>query len=299
MSIPDYQTIMLPLLQFLGDGKEKSMSESVDNISQRFKLSDDEKSLLLPSGKQTVISNRVGWAKTYMKKAMLIDSPRRGFFCITERGKKVLFEKPKGINVKYLEQFKEFVDFREIKTEPLDNTRSTSPLTPMELLENGYLRLRNELAGELLRQIKQCTPGFFEKLVIDLLLGMGYGGSFKDAGKAIGQSGDGGIDGIIKEDKLGLDVIYVQAKRWENVVGRPEIQKFAGALLGQKARKGVFITTSGFTKDAREYVGQVDSKIILIDGETLADQMIDYGVGVANVTTYQIKKIDIDYFSEE
>ncbi len=172
-------------------------------------------------------------------------------------------------------------------------------MTPEDHIALGYQQIREALAADLLRSIKECAPDFFEQLVVDLLLAMGYGGSRQDAGQAVGRGGDGGIDGIIKEDRLGLDAIYIQAKRWEGVVGRPEIQKFAGALQGQRARKGIFLTTSSYTKEAREFAASIDSKIILIDGEALASLMIDYGVGVTDVASYLVKRVDSDYFGQE
>lgn len=307
MAIPDYQTVMLPLLRFLGDGKEHTLNESVEAVATEFKLTPEERLQFLPSGTSTVIGNRVGWARTYMKKAGLLESPRRGVFRITERGMQVLATKPQRVDVKFLDQFPEFVEFRTVRAddEPASST-AVAPVaapavaaTPEEALEDAYDRLRGGLESELLQRVMGASPAFFERLVIDLLVRMGYGGSFRDAGQAIGRSGDGGIDGIIKEDRLGLDVIYVQAKRWESSVGRPEIQKFAGALQGHRARKGVFITTSTFSKDAYEYVERIDSKIVLIDGATLTRFMVDSGVGVSLVTSYEVKRVDSDYFSEE
>jgi restriction system protein len=257
----------------------------------------------LPSGQQTVFDNRVGWARTHLKKAVLLEYPKRGFFQITERGRDLLTQNPTKINIKFLNQFPEHIEFLNSKK---DNDKSepeiieTSETTPQESIEFGYQKIRKELELELLNRVKSCSPDFFERLVVDLLVKMGYGGSRRDAGRAIGKSGDGGIDGIIKEDKLGLDIVYVQAKRWDNtVVGRPEIQKFVGALHGQRARKGVFITTSRFSQEAREYVSIIDSKIVLIDGEELAQLMIDNHVGVSTVSIYEIKKIDSDYFIDE
>lgn len=307
MSIPDYQTVMLPLLRFLGDGREHTLNDSVEAVANEFKLTSEERLQFLPSGTSTVIGNRVGWARTYMKKAGLLESPRRGAFRITERGMQVLRAKPPRIDVKFLDQFPEFVEFRTVRTD--DETASVAVVapaaapavvaTPEEALEDAYDRLRGGLESELLQRVMSASPAFFERLVIDLLVRMGYGGSFRDAGQAIGRSGDGGIDGIIKEDRLGLDVIYVQAKRWESSVGRPEIQKFAGALQGHRARKGVFITTSAFSRDAHEYVERIDSKIVLIDGATLTRFMVDSGVGVSLVTSYEVKRVDSDYFSDE
>jgi restriction system protein len=303
MAIPDYQTIMLPLLQFLKDGKEHNIGEVVDSLADQFKLSTEDRQQLLGSGQQTVIRNRAGWARTYLKKAGLIESTRRGFFRITDRGHSVLASKPGRVDVNYLEQFPEFVAFRELRHERRDEavvpvTVSTDA-TPEEALDGAYARLRLDLEGDLLDLVKSASPSFFERLVVELLVRMGYGGTLQDAGQAVGKSGDGGIDGIIKEDRLGLDVIYIQAKRWDSTVGRPEIQKFAGALQGHRARKGVFITTSSFSADALEFAARIDSTIVLIDGPALAKYMIDHNVGVSLARSYEIKKIDSDYFSEE
>ena len=303
MAIPDYQSCMLPLLEFLGDQNEHSLRETIDHLATHFKLTEDELKQLLPSGQQAVFDNRVAWARTYLKQAGLLEPTRRGYFRITPRGLEVLKQKPEKINVKFLEQFKEFRDFRQRKRKPHDKTKETNKedieKTPAEALEVAYENLREDLAKDLLQQIKKCPPSLFEKIVVELLVKMGYGGSRKDAGQAIGRSGDEGIDGIIKEDKLGLDIIYIQAKRWENTISRPEIQKFAGALQGQRARKGIFITTSNFSKEAIEYVTKIDTKIILIDGDQLAQYMIDNDVGVSPVAKYEVKKIDLDYFTDE
>ena len=302
MAIPDYQSCMLPLLKFYGDGQEHSNRDSIDSLADHFRLSDDERRAMLPSGVQGLFDNRVNWARTYMKKAALIEPTKRGVHKITKRGLDVLRQKPESIDVNYLAQFKEFNDFkalRHAKQEEEESEVDINGKTPEESLEGAYQKIRSDLATELLQRLKSSSPTFFERLVVEVIVKMGYGGSRKDAGKAIGKSGDGGIDGIIKEDKLGLDAIYIQAKRWENTVGRPEIQKFVGALTGQRARKGLFITTSDFTADADDYVSRIDAKVVLIDGETLAQLMIDHGVGVSTVGTYEIKKIDSDYFSEE
>ena len=303
MAIPDYQTCMLPLLEFLGDQNEHSLREAIDHLATQFKLTEDELKQLLPSGQQAIFNNRVAWARTYLKQAGLLEPTRRGYFRITPRGIEVLNQKPEKINAKFLEQFKEFREFKQRKRKPQDNIKENnkdeSEKTPAEALESAYENLRNDLAKELLQQIKKCPPSLFEKIVVELLVKMGYGGSRKDAGQAIGRSGDEGIDGIIKEDKLGLDIIYIQAKRWQNTVSRPEIQKFAGALQGQRARKGIFITTSNFSKEAIEYVTKIDTKIILIDGDMLAQYMIDNDVGVSSVAKYEVKKLDLDYFTDE
>ena len=228
-----------------------------------------------------------------MKKAGLIEAPKRGINRITQRGLDVLKKKPQQID-----EFKEFRALRHPKEEE-GQERETNDKTPEESLEGAYQRLRNDLAADLLQILKTSSPSFFERLVVEVIVKMGYGGTRQDAGKAVGKSGDGGIDGIIKEDKLGLDTIYIQAKRWENTVGRPEIQKFVGALTGLRAKKGLFITTSDFSSDAEDFVSRIDAKIVLIDGATLAQLMIEHNVGVSTVNTYEIKKVDSDYFSEE
>lgn len=301
MAIPDYQSIMLPLLKFAGDKKEHSLREAITHLADVFGLTEEEQKELLPSGKQPTFDNRVGWARTYMEKAGLLEKPRRAYFHITDRGLEVLASNPNEINVQYLDRYEEFVEFRQLKKVKPDNKESFSKSiseTPEEALEAAHQTLKDGLSSEILQTIKHCSPQFFERLVIDLLVKMGYGGSRREAGQAVGKSGDGGIDGIIKEDRLGLDIIYIQAKRWEGVVGRPEIQKFAGALQGHRARKGIFITTSGFTKEALGYVSQIDTKIILIDGEKLADLMIEHNIGVTPVSLYEVKRLDSDYFEE-
>ena len=303
MTIPDYQTIMLPLLKVAGDKKEHSIREAIDHIGDLFKLSEQERKEVLPSGRSYIIDNRVGWARTYLKKAGLLEDTRRSYFRITDKGAEVLAKSPTEINIKFLQKFPEFNEFRKKKDDGEEEQEQViqedSSQTPQELLEYGYQKIKRDLAQELIESVKKASPRFFEQLVVELLLKMGYGGSLKDAGKAIGQSGDGGIDGIIKEDKLGLDVIYIQAKRWENVVGSKEIRNFVGSLVGQKANKGVFITTSGYTKDALEYVKTITHKVILIDGEMLSQLMIENNVGVSGVINYEVKKIDSDYLIEE
>jgi restriction system protein len=302
MPIPDYQSIFLPLLKLASNGEEHALRSAVDRLADRFGLDESERKELLPSGQQEIFTNRVGWASTYLKKAGLLESTRRGYFRITDRGRKVLGTEPAAIDNEFLNRFPEFVAFRTRRTKP--KTQGTAkPIdgddddaTPEELIEASHQKLRDDLADEIIQQILDCTPAFFERLVVDLLVRMGYGGSRKDAGQAIGRSGDEGIDGIIKEDRLGLDVIYLQAKRWQGPVGRPEIQKFVGALHGQRARKGIMITTSSFTADAVSYAGNIENKVVLIDGEDLAKFMIDSGVGVSTVASYEIKRIDSDYF---
>lgn len=301
MAVPDFQSIMLPLLHLAGDRQEHSLRESIETLGEALNLTYEEKRELLPSGRQPTFDNRVGWARTYMKKAGLLRSTRRGYFEITEGGLEVLAQKPDRIDITFLRQYPEFVEFQTPKRKKDDDDMSETDegATPEEEIEEVYQRLRAGLAKELLETVKGCSPTFFEHLVLDLLVRMGYGGTRKDAGEAIGKSGDGGVDGIIKEDRLGLDIVYIQAKKWENTVSRPEIQKFAGALQGQRARKGVFITTSGFSRAAREYVSLIDSKIVLIDGDTLAQLMIDFDIGVSGVASYELKRVDIDYFTDE
>ncbi len=301
MAIPDYQSLMLPVLEFASDGLEHPLREAVSSVADRLGLSPAERSELLPSGMQAVFTNRVAWARTYLKMAGLLESPRRGTLRITARGRQVLAEKPGRVDVHLLERFPEFLEFRSTRREAekdVAQASEASEVTPEEALERAYQALRGELADELLGRISAMTPEAFERFVVELLVAMGYGGSRKDAGERIGQSGDGGIDGIIKEDRLGLDIIYIQAKRWQGPVGRPEIQKFVGALQGQRAKKGVFITSSTFTREAEEYASRIDTKVVLIDGQAIASFMIDFEVGVSTVATYAVKKVDSDYFEE-
>lgn len=292
---------MLPLLELAKDLHEHRLSDTIDSLVEIFALSDSERRALLPSGRQPTFDNRVGWARTYLAKAGLLQSTARGQFKITHRGLEVLNSRPQQVNNEFLMQFQEFQDFRNCsKQGDVEETadKLVSTQTPQEVLEESYQSLRRSLADELLRKVKGCTWQFFERLVVELLVAMGYGGSLLDAGQAVGKSGDDGIDGIIKEDRLGLDVIFLQAKRWDSVVGRPTIQAFAGSLEGQRARKGIFITTSKFTQDAKEYVTRIEKKIVLIDGEQLANLMMDFNVGVSPVDTYVVKKTNIDYFDD-
>jgi len=302
MAIPDYQTIMLPLLKSISDGQSHSMIEVTSRLAKEFGLTLDELKELLPSGRQTTFTNRVGWARTYLKKAGLLTAPARGLIAITDRGLHVLRQKPEKIDVDYLMQFSEFQDFKK-RREPTNRhnkkRQAEEFATPEEIIEQTHASLQDELADEILERIKAAPPEFFENLVVDLLVAMGYGGSRRDAGKAIGHSGDEGIDGIINEDKLGLDVIYIQAKRWDNTVGRPVVQGFAGALEGFRANRGILLTTSEFSSGAREYVRKVGKNIVLIDGRQLARLMIEHNVGVTRIASYDLKRIDNDYFIEE
>ena len=291
---------MLPLLQLACDGDVHYIHDAVNKLAESFSLTDEDKSILLPSGQQPIFYNRVGWARTYLKKAGLIEDPKRGYFQITERGKDVLKGNPDRIDMQFLRQFPEYVEFRKITKEPGPTGGDLENLTPEEALENAYQSIRKDLSEKLLEYVLGSSAGFFEKLVVELLVKMGYGGSQRNAARAVGQSGDEGIDGIIDEDKLGLDTIYIQAKKWKQgtSVGRPEIQKFVGALQGKRAKRGIFITTTKFSDDAREYARMIDTKVVLIDGPQLTDLMIDYGIGVATLTSYEIKSLDTDYFGE-
>ncbi|GIW71399.1 MAG: restriction endonuclease [Planctomycetota bacterium] len=302
MAIPDFQSIMLPLLELLQDGKPRTTRQCIEALADRFELTREERSELLPSGQQPVFDNRVGWARTYLKKAGLIDSPRRGVLQISQRGRAVLAERPNAIDIPCLMRFEEFREFRT-RQQPGEERRAepSPPLEradPLEQMERAYSELRTALVEELLRELRGVSPAFFERLVLQILLKMGYGGGLEQAATLVARTGDEGIDGTIHEDKLGLDVIYIQAKCWTNPVGRPEVQKFVGALHGRRARKGVFITTSSFTQEAREYVQHLDPKVALIDGETLARLMIEHNVGVSVKATYELKGIDRDFFED-
>lgn len=305
MSIPDYQTLMIPILKVCSDGKDHQTRSLVEQFVSEFGLSEDERTQLTSSGKVTVLRSRVGWARSYLKKAGLISYPSRGYTRITDEGLKVFRGNPDGINSKMLKKYPGFQEFtsrnrlsskKTDASQPADSTRET----PEESLERAYHDLRATLASELLDAIKENSPEFFERLVVELLVAMGYGGSIEDAGRTVGKSGDGGIDGIIQEDRLGLDSIYLQAKRWNSsTIGRPEIQKFVGALQGQRAQRGVFLTTAKFSKDARGYAESIDMKVVLIDGDQLTQLMIDFELGVSPFATYRIKRLDSDYFLED
>jgi restriction system protein len=304
MAIPDYQSLMLPLLKVAVDGKEHQTRETIGVLAGQFDLTEAERKKTLASGLATVFDDRFGWARYYLKRAGLLQNPRKGYFQITDRGQSVLAQNPAKIDVKLLRQFPEFEEFYKPKRSAEDDEpqqpEEVNSETPEELLASGYMKLRKQVEFDLLIRVKSRPSEFFERLVVLLLTAMGYGGSLADAGKAIGRSGDGGIDGVIKEDKLGLDLLYIQAKRWDNTtVGGPEIQKFVGALYGKKAKKGIFITTSTFSKSAIEYAAGLDSKVVLIDGVQLAELMFDYGVGVTTASNYAVKRIDSDFFEDE
>jgi len=311
MAIPSFQVFMLPMLQLFQDGKAYEMAEIMDKLVKQFNISEEDKKIRLPSGKQPVYKNRIGWARTYLYRAGLIERLDRGVYRITERGLEVLREKPSRIDINYLMQFSEFREFKGIRNKEASQLEANNNIdskdseqeqeTPIEILDKTYQIIKEQLAKEILERIMKKSPDFFEKLIIDLLQAMGYGGSLEDAGSVTKKTADEGIDGTIKEDKLGLDVVYIQAKRWnaDRLVGRPEIQKFVGALAGYGAKKGIFVTTSDFTREARDYIPRTDTKIVLINGQMLANLMIEYNVGVSVDIKYEIKKIDNDYFDEE
>ncbi len=297
---------MLPLLSDLAQG-ERTGRESADALARHFDLTAEEVALRLPSGGQTKFVNRLAWAKAHLKAAGLIESPRRAVYRLTDRGRQILASHPAAINMAFLNQFPEYAAFRRGAAEPAGTTAPAvaPPLpgneerTPDDLIDEGYRQVRSALAIDLRERIAEMSPSGFEQLVVDLLKGMGYGGPQEDSGIVVGRGGDGGIDGLIREDRLGLETIYVQAKRWTNTVGRPDIQQFAGALQGQRARKGVFITASTFSAEARAYPSTIQTTIVLIDGAQLAELMIDHDIGVTTAKRLEIKRVDSDYFDEE
>lgn len=303
MAIPDFQSVMRPVLQTVQNGVPLPLNELRERVADQFQLTEDERKERLPSGNQTVINNRVGWARTYLNKAGLLRIPDKGMVQITPRGLHALAEGPERITVGWLKQFPEFADFHTAKSQstgtPTDRRVDVVETTPDEQLAEAHQALMQTLADELLAQVRASTPSFFEQLVVDLMIAMGYGGSRKEAGKATQATNDDGVDGIIKEDKLGLDVIYLQAKRWANTVHRPEIDKFIGALTRQRARKGVFITTSEFSDGARTAALGLDIKVVLIDGDELARLMIENNLGVSVKQVYEVKQVDSDYFAGE
>lgn len=309
MAIPDFQSMMLPVLRYYAEEGEHTNQEALDYLAEKFQLTPEERRDMLPSGQARTFDNRVAWARTHLKKAGLLARTRPGVHYVTEAARTLLSKNPQGINLKFLRSLPTYQNALGSASSvasqpgsggaPAEGSESDDPgATPTDRMEEAYQTIREELAAELLATLKGCTPSMFEQIVVDVLVKMGYGGSRKDAGQVVGQVNDGGIDGIIKEDRLGLDKIYVQAKRWDSPVPRPEIQKFTGALQGQRASKGVFITTSTFTENAREYVRGIESKIVLVDGEELARYMIDFNVGVTTESTYEVKRLDNDYFTD-
>lgn len=303
MAVPDFQSMMLPLLEAIADGAEHSNSAAFDSVAKQMNIAAEDLQLMHSGGEQTVFYNRVAWGKTYLKKGGLLKSPKRGTIQITESGQRVLRNKPAKIDIRFLKQIGGADCLKPSPTTEVvqleDSVNESSAATPEDLIESGYQYLREALILEIIEQVKRCSPQFFERLVVKLLVAMGYGGSLEDAAQVLGRSGDGGIDGTIKEDKLGLDVICIQAKRWEGTVGRPVVQAFAGSMEGFRARKGVLITTSNFSKDAEDYITRIERKIVLVNGQRMAELMIAHNVGVTIVQTYEIKRVDTDFFGEE
>ena len=301
MTVPGFQDIMLPLLRALSDDQEWTLTHLEEHLAKHFdELTEEERRRVLPSGNQTRFRNRIAWACTYLRKGGLIESPRRGRNRITDRGRQVLLEQPDRLDKKYLEQYPEYLEFigageADLTSNDQERTKSVDELTPEELLDLGHQRMITELSESILERLHKCSPDFFEVLVLDLMVAMGYGGSVAEAAEQVGRSGDGGIDGTIKEDRLGLGIIYVQAKRWQSPVGPNTVREFYGSLAGQKAEKGVLLTTAPFTKGAIEFANQV-GRIVLVDGGLLARLMIEHGVGVSQTASYSVCRIDTDYF---
>jgi len=307
MALPDYQMLMRPLLAFGADGKEKNINDAIRALSQEFKLSTEEQNQLLPSGKQTIFANRVHWARTYLDKAGALSRTRRSHFVVTDRGRELLRDYAGRIDAKILRKFPEFLEFQTPKTDrengdavQADRPYEPPSATPEEIIQDAEEAISANLKGQLLNRIQELTPAFFERLVVDLIVAMGYGGTRDSVAQRLGKSGDEGIDGVVNEDPLGLDVVYIQAKRYasENTIGRERIQQFAGALVGQGASKGVFVTTSSFSRGAVEYANRVPQRIILIDGAELGRLMVRYGVGVRIERTIELKRLDLDYFEQ-
>ena len=309
MAIPKYFEFFAPVLHTLMNGQTISGRDLYKLLADRFNLSDEDRAVYLPSGKQLMYVNRIQWALTYLRKAGLIVTPTRGHHVITAAGKSAYSEAGNAINLEYLERDKSFVEFKYGAFD-VENTHQIKPEppvvaieTPEESMETAFQTINGLLAEELLNSIMEKPPGFFERLVVQLLVKMGYGGAFEVAGMVVGRTNDEGIDGVIREDKLGFSSIYIQAKRWDpdKTIGRPEVQTFVGALAGQGATKGLFITTALFSKAAVQYAQNpgINTKVVLVDGKTLAKLMIENNVGVSSVNSYTIKKIDTDYFTEE
>jgi restriction system protein len=303
MPIPDFQSTMRPLLEVLSDGKEWRMRDVTEAMATRFRLSPQERAEMLPSGTQTLFSNRVAWAKTHLKAAGLLLNPNRGKVTLSDEGKRVLATYQDAINCRFLRQYPSYLELvgrSRSDDEVEDAVDGTEPdQTPLELMDESFHALRRATADELLVKLRECSPGFFEKVVVKLLQAMGYGGVSGEA-LVTGRSGDAGIDGIIKEDKLGLDVVCIQAKRWEGTVGRPVIQGFVGSMDFVRARKGVILTTSQFSREAVDFVDRIEGKkVVLIDGPQLADLMIDHNVGVLLTKSYELKEVSNDFFDED
>jgi restriction system protein len=303
MAIPDFQSLMLPIMRIAADGAEHTARELRQRIGEQLGLTEEERKELLPSGSQPVFTNRLAWARSHLTMAGLLEKTGKGRFRITKRGKEAMASNPASINLRFLFQFPEYAEARNrAKTDPLVEISVDVPASettsPQERIDLAFRELNNSLITDLRGKLATIDPFRFEQLVLDLLVKMGYGGSKKEAAQVTQRTGDQGIDGVINEDRLGLDVIYVQAKRWKHNVGRPEIQNFVGALAGKKANKGIFITTSSFHDNATDYAAGLHNKVILVDGRRLAELMIEHGIGVAEEHAYSIRKIDSDYFDE-
>lgn len=315
MPVPDFQSLMLPVLQVFSDGGDHASREVRDRVAEKLHISDADLAELLPSGTQPAFHNRIHWALWYLQKCGLTERPRRGVHRITDRGREVLAKKPNRVDLRFLAQFPEFRSLNRKAPKSNESSSESEPTldaetvhvpiaastleTPDALLARAYAEHREALEDDLLQRLLAVNPRRFESIVIELLVAMGYGGSFADAAQRIGRTGDGGIDGIIKEDRLGLDAVYVQAKRWQGNVGRPDIQKFAGSLQGVRAKKGIFITTSGFSRDAVDYVERIETRIVLVDGDTLARYLFEFGVGVRDEQVYAVKRLDEDFFEDD
>ena len=308
MAVPDFQSLMLPVVKALASGREAAISVVRTRVAASMSLTVEDMQEMLPSGRQSVFVNRVAWAVVYLGHAGLVERTRRGVWRLTVEGKALLADPPARVDVSYLRKYPDFVAWRTGKDTPpssdddgsvVSEDRSTD--TPEEALEKAALKLREELEAEVLGRVRKATPKFLEQVIIDLLIAMGYGGGDPTMGRVTGRTGDGGIDGTIKEDALGLDEVYVQAKKYadSNVVGEGDLRNFAGAIDAAGTTKGVFVTTAGFTPAARNYVARSPKRIVLIDGRELAHLMVQHGIGVRIWVRHEIKRIDQDYFDQE
>jgi len=308
MPVPDYETLMLPVLRAFANGA-RNVSDCLPKLREEFAITDEEAAVLIPSGSMSLFSNRAHWARTYLSKAGLLESPRRNSHHITDLGRQFLATKPDRIDLKTLQNFEGFLDWHRASrgeskpeadhAEPTD--RQTPPETPQEQIERAHGEIEAALRDDLISRLYEMNPVRFERLILDLLSKMGYGAGLASNARMTKTTGDGGIDGIIHEDALGLDAVYIQAKRYaaDAKVGRPAMQQFVGSLTGEGATKGVFVTTSDFSREARDYLNRVQHRVVLINGADLARQMIRYEVGVRARSTYVLKGMDEDYFSEE
>lgn len=302
MPVPLFNDFIGPFLKFAADGKSHSLEEARSFLKHHFKLSDTEAQEKTRSGKRPKFVDRVQWARTYLAMAGCLEAPSRGVFSITKRGQELFKQKGLSASIDDLRGFQEFLAFQA----PQEQNRkakkevpvSSESLTPEERIEHSYEVYLGFLKADLLQKVRSCSPSFFESLVVELVVAMGYGGSI-DAAKTVGRTGDGGIDGLINQDKLGLDTVYIQAKRWTGTVGRPEVSSFVGSLSAFKARKGIVITSGGFSEQARSYVQSIKEKVILIDGNDLVSLLIDHNIGVTPVKAIALKRLSLDYFDEE